>query len=55
MRLYASLALMRFIDEIPCFLAVEERWMLMRFLDGTTWCDVRTLERWMLKNAGDLV
>jgi hypothetical protein len=37
----ACLAVMRFLDEITCF--------------SFWWCDVRTVERWMLRNAGDWV
>ena len=45
----ACLSVMRYLDEIACFLAVEYSFW---------WCDVnvRTVERWrMLKDAGDWV
>jgi hypothetical protein len=35
---------MRYLDEIACFLAAEYSFW---------WCDVRAVERWMLKDAGD--
>ncbi len=46
LRFHASFALMRFLDEITCFLAADISFW---------WCDVRTVERWMLKNTGDWV
>jgi hypothetical protein len=42
---HACLAVMRrFLDEISCFLAAEFSFR---------WCDVRTVDRWVLKDAGD--
>ncbi len=46
LRLHAFLAVMRFPHEISCFLAAEF---------SCWWWDVRTEERWMLKDAGDRV
>jgi hypothetical protein len=40
----ACLPVMRYLDEIACFLAAEYSFL---------WCDVRTVERWMLRDAGD--
>ena len=40
----ACLPVMRYLDEIACFLAAEYSFL---------WCDVRTVERWMLSDAGD--
>jgi hypothetical protein len=44
MRFHACLTVVRCLDEMTRFLAAE---ILFR------WCDVRTVERWMLKDAGD--
>ena len=44
MRFHAFLAVMRCLDEMSCFLAAAFMFW---------WCDVRTVERWMMKDAGD--
>ncbi len=44
MRVRACLAVVRCLDEMPCFLAAEYSYW---------WRDVRTVERWILKEAGD--
>ncbi len=47
-RLHAFLVVMRCLDDMSCFLAVEF-FVLMVLCK----CDVRTVERWMLKDSGD--
>jgi hypothetical protein len=44
MRFHACLTVVRSLDEITRFSAAE---IIFR------WCDVRTVESWMLKDAGD--
>ena len=46
MRLRACSTVKNILDEISCFLAAQFSFW---------WCDVRTLEVWMLKDAGDWV
>ena len=43
-RLHACLVVMRCLDEMSSFLAAEFSFW---------WCDARTVERWILKDAGD--
>ena len=44
LRLHACLAVMRCLDEISCLLAAEFSFQ---------WCDLKTVEMWMLKDAGE--
>lgn len=47
MRFHACWAVMLCLDEIPCFVVAAEY--------SFWWCDVRAVERYMLKDAGDWV